>query len=195
MFIALPDIPSFVFEALAHGADDPEHPFHLLTLATVSADGRPSARLMVNRGADRERGRLWFHTDAHSPKVADLRACRAVCVVGWDPRRAAEIRLSGECTVHTADRLADDHWDHFSRSALWMYENPAAPQATPGQGPVDLRLPNDRITIQHNLTARARARFVVLQVSIVTIDWLQADDKSQVRVSMRADEQWLPRAV
>lgn len=196
MFVALPDIPECIFSSLNKGADNREHPLHLLTLATVSSDGRPSACLMINRGVDRAKARIWFHTDLRSPKVADLRSRPEACVVGWDPRTSVEIRLSGRCSIHHAsDALAQSHWDHFSRTAMWLYEHPQAPQQDPGDGPVDLRLPNDPAALSHAITARARAQFVVLQVQIDSIDWLQATDRTQVRATLKASEDWLPRSV
>lgn len=195
MFVSLPDIPDYIFSSLNKGADNREHPLHLLTLATVGADGRPSARLMINRGVDRAKARLWFHTDLRSPKVADLRSRPEACIIAWDPRTCVEIRLSGRCTIHSSDPLAQSHWDHFSRTAMWLYEHPQVPQQDPGDGPVDLRLPNDQAALSHALTARARAQFAVLQVQIDSIDWLQATDRTQVRAALRADEDWLPRSV
>ena len=145
---------------LARGADDPGFAMHLLTLATVSEDGLPSARLMVNRGADRVSGRLWFHADAHSPKVAEVRARPCACVVGYDPESGVELRVTGSASVHTSGALADRHWEQFANLAVWMI---GSPEARPdGPYSTDLRLPADVQRLTRGLTARSRASCMLI---------------------------------
>jgi general stress protein 26 len=191
----LEDVGDRAWTGLARGADDPAHPLHLLTLATVSVDGRPSARLMVNRGADGERGLVWFHTDAASPKTSELRANPWACVVGWDGASGVELRLAGSVALRTDDAVADRHWEQWSRQALWVYEQGTASGA-PGAQP-DLRLPRDREQIAHRLTARSRAGFVVVEVRVETVDWLEVEAGGSVqrRAVMRRSEGWEARWV
>ncbi len=55
-----------------------------MTLATVDARGRPSARMVLCRGYDAERGSLAFYTDSTSQKGCELaRSPRAALVFYW----------------------------------------------------------------------------------------------------------------
>lgn len=65
---------------------------HAMTLATASADGAPSGRMVLLKGADDEG--FSFYTNTESAKAADLLANpRAALVFYWPPDR--QVRVSG----------------------------------------------------------------------------------------------------
>lgn len=69
------------------------------TLATVDADGRPSARVVLMRGLDLERGAALFYTNRDSRKGRALAAHPfASLVLYWD-RLARQARLEGPVTL------------------------------------------------------------------------------------------------
>jgi pyridoxamine 5'-phosphate oxidase len=66
-----------------------------MTLATVDADGSPSARMVLCRGYDFERGFFVFYTDRRSRKARALDAlARAALVFHWDALER-QIRVEG----------------------------------------------------------------------------------------------------
>lgn len=173
MLVPLEHIPVAAWTALKCGADDPSHPFHLLTLATADLQGAPSARLMINRGAEADTGILWFHTDSPMSKVAELRSNPLCCVVGWDPSSGVQLRLFGRVDLHQQGAVADRHWEQVVHAAGWLYSLPGGRRPVSSEPP-DLRLPRDPAQLPHKLTARARDRFVVIQMQVELIDWVQA---------------------
>ncbi|MCC6320192.1 MAG: pyridoxamine 5'-phosphate oxidase family protein [Phycisphaerales bacterium] len=188
-----PEITAHAWGLLSRGADSPDCAMHLLTLSTVTADRMPAARLMVNRGADRVSGRLWFHADAESPKVAELRTSPYACVVGYDPSEGIELRVMGSAVVHTRGHVADRHWGQFANIATWMIGSPEARPSGPYA--TDLRLPPDPDKLMHGLTARSRERFAVVEVVAETIDWLQAAGSDQKRAVLRRSGHWRAEVV
>lgn len=178
---------------LERGADDARHAMHLLTLATVGADGRPSARLMTNRGAERGPGRLWFYTRVDVPKMAELRAASAVCVVGYDAVSGVQLRVFGESRVHTRDEVADLHWEHVAEVSRWLFESADQQGASPLG--VDPRFPNDKDKLTAGVSAKARAAFGVIEIKAETIDWLQATERGQLRAVLHASDSWVPVVV
>jgi len=181
-------IREWVWTSLSHGADLPDHPFHLLTMASVSPDGSPSARIMTNRGVDREVGCLWFYTRVDTPKIADIRARPRVCIVGYDPTWGVQIRLSGDAALHQHGPLADHHWNHIADVSRWLFH--LRPEQGASAVGIDPRLPQDPEQLTHGLTARSRAQFGVLEVSVETIDWHQATGSRQRRAVLHARDQW-----
>jgi len=101
--------------AKAHGIDQPD----AMTLATASADGRPSARVVLLRGADGEGFR--FYTNRRSRKGDELAANpHAALVFHWQPM-GRQVRVEGPVS-----RLPDGDSDHYfatrpheSRLAAW----------------------------------------------------------------------------
>jgi hypothetical protein len=157
-------------------------------MATVTPDGRPSARLMTNRGVDRETARLWFYTRLDTPKVADLHADDAVCVVGYDPATGVQVRLNGTARIHQHDAVAAQHWGHVAEVSRWLYELPHLEDECPVG--IDPRLPQDREKLTAGLTARSRSLFGVIEITVETIDWLQATGPTQRRAVMHAADRW-----
>jgi pyridoxamine 5'-phosphate oxidase len=80
-----------------------------MTLATVDADGRPSARMIIGRGFDARAGWLVFYTDLESAKGRDLEARPwAALVFHWDALER-QVRVEGPVTP-APDADADAYW-------------------------------------------------------------------------------------
>ena len=80
-----------------------------MTLATVTADGRPAARMVICRGFDVRAGWFVFYTDRESDKGTQLRTNpRAALVFHWDTFER-QIRIDGPVTT-TPDADSDRYW-------------------------------------------------------------------------------------
>ena len=80
-----------------------------MTLATVTADGRPAARMVICRGFDARAGWFVFYTDHESDKGRQLRAHpRAALVFHWDAFER-QVRVDGPVTV-APDADSDRYW-------------------------------------------------------------------------------------
>jgi pyridoxamine 5'-phosphate oxidase len=77
-----------------------------MTLATVSADGRPSARLVLLKEAD-ERG-LVFYTNLDSRKGREALARPDVALVFWWGPLESQVRFEGR-----AERVSDEEADAY----------------------------------------------------------------------------------
>jgi len=80
-----------------------------VTLATVDADGRPSARMVLLRGAD-QRGFAFF-TNYNSRKGRDLDANRHAALCFYWPSLDEQIRIEG-----AVDRLPPEESDEYFAS-------------------------------------------------------------------------------
>jgi len=82
---------------------------HAMTLATVEPDGRPSARMVLCRGFDRQAGWLVFYTDRESAKGRALATTpRAALVFHWDAVER-QVRVAGPVT-DVPDTESDAYW-------------------------------------------------------------------------------------
>jgi pyridoxamine 5'-phosphate oxidase len=79
-----------------------------VTLATITPDGWPSARLVILRGLDHG---LVFFTDRESGKGSDLAANpRAAVVLHWLAPEHRQVRVVGPVEP-AGDQAADDYWN------------------------------------------------------------------------------------
>ena len=134
----LPAAPLALFErwfADAQAADVPEP--NAMTLATVGADGSPSARIVLLKGVD-ERG-FAFYTNYDSRKGRELDATPRAALVFWWAALERQVRVEGQ-----VERVSADETDAYyasrppgSRLGAW-----ASPQSTviPDRSVLDRRL-------------------------------------------------------
>jgi pyridoxamine 5'-phosphate oxidase len=112
---------------LAAAARSARHPLHLLTVATIGADGSPAARTVVLRGFDAERRELRFHTDIRSPKAGDLARDDRVALHWYEPQARLQIRIVAQAAVHHLDPTARDAWRASPLMSRACYGSAAAP--------------------------------------------------------------------
>lgn len=97
----LPGLYDQAWTLLARGVRDRRSAARHVVLATVTPQGRPQARTVVLRAADRDAGTLDIHTDLLSAKVADLRATPWAAVHVWDSSAHLQLRLEAEVSILT----------------------------------------------------------------------------------------------
>ena len=91
-------------ELYARAKVDPCHDPNSMTLATVGADGRPSARMVLLKGIDADG--LVFYTNARSRKGRQMAAQPHVALTLWWPQLARQVRVEG--TVAPVDDAEAD---------------------------------------------------------------------------------------
>jgi pyridoxamine 5'-phosphate oxidase len=147
-----------VWLRLSRGVHDRHAPARHPTLATVTPDGRPQARTVVLRAADKLAGTLDIHTDLRSAKVGDLRATPFAALHVWDASAHLQMRLEARVTILTGQDVA----------AIWA-DVPAASRLSYGSIPA----PGQPIAQALDYTKAADAEsFVVLRLCVLTIDAL-----------------------
>ena len=106
---ALPDDPLPLVQAWLAEAVAVARNATAMTLATVTPDGRPAARMVICRGVDAREGWFVFYTDRESEKGRDLAATpRAALVFHWDGAER-QVRVEGPVT-HAPDADSDRYW-------------------------------------------------------------------------------------
>ncbi len=148
---------------LEQGAADPHSPFHTLTLGTVD-DGAPRLRSVILRRFEREALRLEIHSDARAPKIGELEAAPIVELLVWEPHSRRQLRLAGRASLHQDDARADAAWQALGEHTRDTYRVGAAPSSRLGE---DEPVPPDTDD------AAARAAFLVIEVELSTVEYLQ----------------------
>ncbi|MBC8165349.1 MAG: pyridoxamine 5'-phosphate oxidase family protein [Bryobacteraceae bacterium] len=95
-----------VWTRVTRGVHDRHAPARHPTLATVTPDGRPQARTVVLRAADKVAGTVHVHTDLQSGKVRDLRATPFAALHVWDASAHLQLRLEAQVTILTGPDVA-----------------------------------------------------------------------------------------
>ena len=164
-----------VWARLMRGVHDRHAPARHPTLATVSTDGRPQARTVVLRAANKMAGTLDIHTDLHSVKVRELRVTPFAALHVWDASAHLQLRLEAHVTLLTGPDVA----------AIWE-SVPAASRLSYGSTPA----PGQPISQSLDYTKAADASsFVILRLAVTTIDALHLGPNHR-RVRFDRGDDW-----
>ncbi len=112
----LPDDPlPLVASWLAEAAAAARHAT-AMTLATVTPEGRPAARMVICRGVDARAGSFVFYTDRESDKGHDLAARPQAALVFHWAALERQVRVDGPVT-QVPDADSDRYWAGRPRDA------------------------------------------------------------------------------
>ncbi|WP_341247537.1 pyridoxamine 5'-phosphate oxidase family protein [Nereida ignava] len=164
-----------VWASLMRGVHDRHAPARHSTLATVSTDGRPQARTVVLRAANKMAGTLDIHTDLHSAKVRELRVTPFAALHVWDASANLQLRLEAHVTLLTGPDVA----------AIWE-SVPAASRLSYGSDPA----PGQPIAKALDYTKGAdQASFAILRLAVETVDALNLGQQHR-RARFNRDDNW-----
>jgi hypothetical protein len=124
-----------LWQRLGRATRDRRSAWHTPVVATVGADGQPSARVMVLRGVDRAGGMLRLHTDLRTAKVGEIAANPRVALLFYDAGAKLQLRLEGDARIEAGGPAADQAWAATRLLGRRCYTAPVAP-GTPADGPV-----------------------------------------------------------
>ncbi len=147
-----------VWTRLPRGVHDRHAPARHPTLATVTPEGRPQARTVVLRAADKSAVTLDIHTHLRSAKVADLRVTPFAALHVWDSSAHLQMRLEAHVTILIGKDVAAI-WEGVPAASQLAYGG----TPTPGQ-PIETALDYTK--------ACDPEAFVVLRLQVATIDVL-----------------------
>ena len=126
-FAALDTALEHLWQTLGRAAHDRRSPWHTPVLASVGLDGAPQARVLVLREVSRELRLLRLHTDARTPKVAEIAADPRVSVLCYDAAARLQLRLGGRARTEVDGPVAERAWADANLFARRCYTAPLAP--------------------------------------------------------------------
>ncbi len=182
-------ILAHAWSLLVRGQADRKSPVHTPVIASVDGDGLPHARVMVLRKADPASATLRLHTDARSPKVAQLDG-KPVAVLAYHAAEQVQLRLAGTARVLTRGDTVEGIWNQSTLFARRCYlaEHPPGtrlpgpssglPAWIEGQQPTEAQI------------VPARANFATLWIDVTAIDWLHLANSGHRRALFRAADGW-----
>ncbi|WP_197042042.1 pyridoxamine 5'-phosphate oxidase family protein [Sandarakinorhabdus oryzae] len=182
-------IRAHAWTLLVRGGADRKSPLHTPVIASVDAQGLPQARVMVLRKADPASATLRLHTDARSPKVAELDG-RPVAVLAYHPGEQVQLRLAGTARVLTDGEPVDAIWEQstlFARRCYLAEHAPGTPLPGPSSG-LPTWIEGQQPTAGQ--IGPARTNFATLWIDVTAIDWLHLANSGHRRALFRSEDGW-----
>ena len=160
-----------LWPTLVRASVDRKHPWRVVGLSTTGADG-PMSRQVILRKVFPEQRQLLFFTDSRSGKVQELAHDNRVALLFWNPSHQLQLRAVGTAYLETDDSVLNGYWANVPEYARQDYATLSAPGTALHDGPVatDLNI--------------ARAHFVVLKVTVHTLDCLELGREGHTRTRL-----------
>ena len=162
-FETLDGLRDRAWDHLHRAATQPDAPMRLFSLSTTGLGGAAEARMMVLRGADRDRWTLSAQTDRASRKVDELQATPLAMLLFWDGSDSLQIRARARVAVRTG-RAVEETWRTVPQDARHNYGGRPPPSTPMARAE------------EYEPTAE-RQRFAVLSAEVTSLDILHLGDK------------------
>lgn len=178
-------------EWLAYALDDGVPEPHVMTLSTVAADGRPSARVLMLRGVDLERCAFVFASEAGSRKGLELAANPQAALTSYWPRHGRQIRMAGPVRALDADAARSDFLGRRERSRIAGFTGlMSAPLDGPEAYEEERRLASARVAAEPEAVPQGHT---VYELTATEAEFFQGDTGGfhrRLRYTREADGGW-----
>lgn len=169
------------------GVKDRKSAAHHPVVANIDTMGVPQQRVMILRNFDWSARQLRFHTDARSDKIRQYAGHNETSVLVYDEPAKVQIRLSG--TAHVDDgEISDVAWKGSTPFARRCYMAESAPGSIASEPTSGLPFWIAGKQPDEEQLVPARDNFVVLLVTIFTIEWLYLANAGHRRARWQWDE-------
>jgi pyridoxamine 5'-phosphate oxidase len=183
------DLDSAIWAELSRAVGDKGHPWRVMALATVDADGEAQARHVVLREAQPALRQLMFFTDRRSPKVEQMRRHDRGTLLMWNPQRGCQLRLKVRLEIIDSGLEVSSRWARLALSpAAQDYLSPLPP-GTPLAARQSLGMSPSALDDEGSMSqaegsqaaapalggvaAIDRGHFAMVKAHVQTIDWLE----------------------
>ncbi len=152
------------------GVSNRRHGFHNPVAATIGLDGRPRARTVILRSANKTDRKIVFHSDARSEKISELQADSRISMHFYDVNSKVQVRIEGVVELHTENEFARQRWDLSQKMSRMCYSVQPAPGTKIEHGndyamhDVKTVLPEDQ---EHDFK-----NFTAVEIHVSSLEWL-----------------------
>lgn len=161
-----------IWKTLVRATVDKKHPWRVAGFSTAGTNG-PQVRSVILRAVSTVEHQLVFYTDARSQKMADLAHDPRVALLFWNARNNTQLRVCGKVTPEASELIVNDFWNQIPDYAKKDYATLSAPgQVLDGSG------------LLHDFET-ARQNFVVLNLSVHSMELLMLKREGHVRIGFR----------
>lgn len=167
---------NFAWAALAPQIVQNKRKAQVATLSTLDAHGAPTARSVILRTSDRDRGSIDIFTDAATPKCAEISNDPRAALTLWRADLDLQLRASGLVEIIEGE-IARAAWSHLPEHALPNYGVVPAPGTQIASATSYQRPPN-------------AARFAILRFTISDLDVVSLKAPTHTRAYFERRDTW-----
>ena len=176
-----------IWTLLSRGVVDRSEDFRLPVIIVNKGDFA-DGRIVVLRGAFKDRRVLRFHTDLRSSKIEALKNNQNIYFLFYNKKRKIQVRAKGFATIHHKNSITEEAWKKtqvISRKCYLATNAPGTSSVDPNPGyPKELEGKNPKIED----TEIGFENFCVIESKIVEMEWLYLASQGHRRAKLTINE-------
>ena len=176
-----------IWSLLQRGVVDRNEDFRL-PVVIVSSNDRAEGRVVVLRGAFKDKNILRFHTDFRSSKIKSLKENKKIYFVFYNKKRKIQVRAEGIATVHKDNELTKEAWTKTQMMSRKCYLSPQAPGDFINDSASDLSKDMGNEIPTYEQSEVGYKNFCVIESKIKSFEWLYLASQGHRRAKFMLDE-------
>jgi|TARA_B100001939_G_C16850818_1_gene577374 pyridoxine/pyridoxamine 5'-phosphate oxidase len=177
-----------IWSLLSRGVVDRSEDFRL-PVVIVNKDGYSDGRIVVLRGAFKDKKILRFHTDLRSSKISALKKNNTIYFLFYNKKRKIQVRAKGFATINYKNSITEEAWKKtqiISRKCYLASQAPGTISNEPDPGyPKELEGKNPKF----EETEIGFDNFCVIESKIVEMEWLYLASQGHRRALIKINEE------
>ena len=176
-----------IWSLLQRGVVDRNEDFRL-PVVIVSATDSAEGRIVVLRGAFKEKNILRFHTDFRSSKIKSLKENKKIYFVFYNKKRKIQVRAEGMAIVHKDNEITKEAWTKTQMMSRKCYLSPQAPGDFINDSASDLSKDMGNEIPTYEQSEIGYKNFCVIESKIKSFEWLYLASQGHRRAKFMLDE-------
>ena len=169
-----------IWKLLNEGLQDRNAPFHIPVFICGSKD-KFDGRIVVLRGVNERKKKIWFHSDIRSNKIKILKSNPEATFLFYNKSEKIQLRITGISKINYQNDITIDSWKktaHMSRQCYLGDKAPGTYFPTPTSG---LTEDVDNLKYSKEESEIGYKIFCVVETFINSIEWLYLAAKGHRR--------------
>ncbi len=159
-----------------------------LPVVIVSATDNAEGRIVVLRGAFKNKNILRFHTDFRSSKIKSLKENKKIYFVFYNKKRKIQVRAEGVAIVHKDNEITKEAWTKTQMMSRKCYLSPQAPGDFINDSASDLSKDMGNEIPTYEQSEMGYKNFCVIESKIKSFEWLYLASQGHRRAKFMLDE-------
>jgi 3-hydroxyisobutyrate dehydrogenase len=176
-----------IWSLLQRGVADRNEDFRLPVVIVNSTDSA-EGRVVVLRGAFKDKNILRFHTDFRSSKIKSLKENKKIYFVFYNKKKKIQVRAEGVAIVHKDNEITKEAWTKTQMMSRKCYLSPQAPGDFINDSASDLSKDMGNEIPTYEQSEIGYKNFCVIESKIKSFEWLYLASQGHRRAKFMLDE-------
>ena len=167
----LDKVYSKIWEMLKLGLQNRNAPFHIPVFISGNKN-KFDGRIVVLRGVDEVKKKIWFHSDIRSNKIKILKSNSEGLLLFYDKGEKIQLRIRGNVKINHQNKLSEKSWKKTVHMSRQCYLGRKAPGSYSSLATSGLSENVDNLKYSLEESEIGYKNFCVIETFINSIEWL-----------------------